>query len=166
MNTDTHPECGTAAATARSELRQSRQRAMNEPTVRTTVTRLFAALSALLFTAALAADIDRRGQDRRGRDDRHFCRVRSRKGHTIKVGDTIEWQNTGASLHSVDANPANAQKPTDVVLAKGAQPFDSGFMAPGAKYRHTFTVLGQYRYVCLSHEKERMRMFGYVTVKK
>jgi plastocyanin len=85
---------------------------------------------------------------------------------TIRVGDTLEWRNGGASLHSVDADPANAQKPTDVVLPKGAPPFDSGFLAPGATYSHTFTVPGQYRYVCLSHEKEQMKMFGYVTVKK
>jgi plastocyanin len=85
---------------------------------------------------------------------------------TIRIGDTVEWRNAGASLHSVDANPANARKASDVILPKGAQPFDSGFMAPGAKYRHTFTVPGRYRYICLSHEKERMRMFGYVTVNK
>src|SRR5579864_3037347 len=51
---------------------------------------------------------------------------------TIRVGDTLEWRNAGASLHSVDADPANAQKPTDVVLPKRAPPFDSGFLAPGA----------------------------------
>jgi plastocyanin len=85
---------------------------------------------------------------------------------TIRVGDTLEWRNAGAALHSVNADPANAQEPTDVVLPKGAPPFDSGFLAPGATYSHTFTVPGQYRYICLSHEKEQMKMFGYVTVKK
>ena len=154
------------AATARSGLRQSRQRAMNEPTLRTSVTRLFAALSALLFIAALSPPTSIAAGKTVVVKMTDTSAGFAPEKVTIKVGDTIEWQNTGASLHSVDANPANAQKPTDVVLPKGAQPFDSGFLAPGAKYSHRFTVPGQYRYVCLSHEKERMSMFGYVTVKK
>lgn len=137
---------------------------MHEPTLRTTASRVGAALSALLFVAALApAASIAAGKTVIIKMTDTPARFVPEKV-TIKVGDTIEWQNTAASLHSVDATPANAQKPTDVVLPKGAQPFDSGFMTPGAKYSHTFTVPGEYKYVCLPHEKDGM--FGYVTVKK
>jgi plastocyanin len=95
---------------------------MNEPTLRTTVIRLFAALSALLFIAALAplTSIAAGKTVVVNMTDTSAGFVPEKV--TIKVGDTIEWQNGGASLHSVDANPATAQKPTDVVLPKGARP--------------------------------------------
>ncbi|HZO81259.1 MAG TPA: plastocyanin/azurin family copper-binding protein [Candidatus Binataceae bacterium] len=83
---------------------------------------------------------------------------------TIKVGDKVEWVNSAQSLHSVDADPANAQDKGDVVLPPGAKPFDSGFMAPGAKYSYTFTVPGTYKYVCLPHEKDGMK--GEIVVEK
>lgn len=61
---------------------------------------------------------------------------------TIKVGDTVEWRNTGKIIHWVAIGPP---------IPKGAKPFDSGSMAPGAVYRHTFTVAGHYNHVCLPH---------------
>ena len=139
---------------------------MNESTLPTGITRLFVTLSALLFIAALTP----RSSIAAGKTV-SVAMTDTSAGFvpgkvTIRVGDTVEWRNAGVSLHSVDANPASAGKPTDVILPKGALPFDSGFMPPGAKYSHTFTVPGLYRYVCLSHEKERTKMFGYVTVKK
>lgn len=83
---------------------------------------------------------------------------------TINKGDTVEWINNAQSLHSATFDPAHAQDPKDVVLPKGAKPFDSGFMAPNAKYSHTFTVPGTYKYVCIPHEKDGMK--GEVIVKK
>jgi len=83
---------------------------------------------------------------------------------TIKVGSTVEWINNTKSLHSATFDPKHAQIPADVVLPKGAKPFDSGFMAPGAKYSHEFTVAGTYKYVCIPHEKDGM--VGVVVVKK
>ena len=82
---------------------------------------------------------------------------------TIKVGDTVEWENTAKTLHSVDADPDMVQRPQDVVLPKGAKPFDSGFMQPAAKFDYTFTVPGTYKYTCVPHEKDRMN--GTVVVK-
>lgn len=75
---------------------------------------------------------------------------------TIKVGETVEWKNTGLILHSATDNPAEAAKPETVSAPPGAAPFDSGFMNPGVVYRHTFTVPGTYRYVCLPHQAEGM----------
>lgn len=82
---------------------------------------------------------------------------------TIQKGDTVEWINNAASLHSVTTNSAVAQNPKDVSLPKDAKPFDSGFMPPGAKWSYTFTVPGTYKYLCLPHEKDGMT--GIVVVK-
>lgn len=82
---------------------------------------------------------------------------------TIQKGDTVEWINNAASLHSVTTNPAVAQDPKDVSSPPGAKPFDSGFMPPGAKWSYTFTVPGTYKYLCLPHEKDHM--VGVVVVK-
>jgi plastocyanin len=82
---------------------------------------------------------------------------------TIQKGDSVEWINNAASLHSVTTNSAVAQDPKDVSSPSGAKPFDSGFMPPGAKWNYTFTVPGTYKYLCLPHEKDHM--VGVVVVK-
>lgn len=75
---------------------------------------------------------------------------------TIKVGQTVQWTNNAATLHSVDADPAMVQSPKDVALPAGAKPFDSGFMSPGATFEYTFKVPGVYKYTCVPHEKDGM----------
>jgi plastocyanin len=76
---------------------------------------------------------------------------------TIKVGQTVEWVNNAATLHSVDADPTMVQTPADVTLPPGAKPFDSGFMPPGNTFDYTFTVPGTYKYTCVPHEKDGMK---------
>ena len=76
---------------------------------------------------------------------------------TIKVGQSVEWVNNAATLHSVDADASMVQSPKDVVLPPGAKPFDSGFMSPGATFDYTFTVPGDYKYTCVPHEKDGMK---------
>ncbi len=83
---------------------------------------------------------------------------------TIKVGETVEWVNNGAVVHSVTAVPDDASSATDVSLPKGASTFDSGFMPPGGTFDYTFTVPGTYRYFCVPHEKAGM--VGTIVVKK
>lgn len=83
---------------------------------------------------------------------------------TIKAGQTVEWDNTAQTLHSVDADPSMVQNSKDVVLPAGAKPFDSGFMQPGQTFEHKFTVPGVYKYTCVPHEKDHMN--GEVDVKK
>jgi plastocyanin len=83
---------------------------------------------------------------------------------TVKVGQPVEWINTGESVHSVTLVPADAQSPKDVSEPKGASTFDSGFMPPGGIFTHTFKVPGTYRYFCVPHEKAGM--VGIVVVKK
>ncbi len=83
---------------------------------------------------------------------------------TIRRGQTIEWQNnTRALIHTVTTDPAKVANKADVHLPAGAQPFDSGYMKPGDTYKHTFTVRGTYKYVCVTHEVQNM--FGEVVVK-
>jgi plastocyanin len=82
---------------------------------------------------------------------------------TITVGQTIEWRNTSNIAHTVTADPSKARKPGDVELPKGARPFASGTMKPGATFKHTFTVPGRYKYICKFHELQGM--IGEVNVK-
>jgi plastocyanin len=82
----------------------------------------------------------------------------------VKLGQPVEWINTGKNVHSVTLVPDDAQNPKDVSEPKGAATFDSGFMAPGSKFTYTFTVPGTYHYFCVPHEKAGM--VGVVAVKK
>jgi plastocyanin len=76
----------------------------------------------------------------------------------------VVWKNTGATLHSVTADPSKAQTASHVSLPKGAKEFDSGFMPPGATFSQTFTIPGEYKYICIPHEQNGM--IGEVEVKK
>ena len=58
---------------------------------------------------------------------------------TVRVGQPVEWINTGKNVDSATLVP-DAQNPTDVREPRGAATFDSGFMAPGSRFSHTFTV--------------------------
>lgn len=74
---------------------------------------------------------------------------------TVKVGDEVEWINTGKAIHSVTTAPP---------LPAGAESFDSGFLMPGAKWEHKFTVPGTYHYLCIPHANSGMS--GVVVVTK
>lgn len=74
----------------------------------------------------------------------------------IRAGQTVEWLNAGMVSHSVVDDPARAGKADDVALPNGAKTFASGNVMPGAKFRHTFTTPGTYRYFCSSHEMDEM----------
>jgi plastocyanin len=134
---------------------------MRELTVRTAFYRASAALAALILVAgavpsiAAAKTVEIKMTDTPPK----FVPLTV----TIQKGDTVEWINNAASLHSVTTNPAVAQDPKDVSAPAGAKPFDSGFMTPGAKWSYTFTVPGTYKYLCLPHEKDHMT--GIVVVK-
>ena len=82
---------------------------------------------------------------------------------TIKVGDTVEWVNVGNEVHHATTDPSMAVSGNDVGSPQGAEPFDSGFIKPGASFRHTFKVAGTYRYACAVHETSGM--IGKIIVK-
>src|SRR6202158_24344 len=129
--------------------------------VRTAFRRAGAALAALIFVAgavpsiAAAKTVEIKMTDTPAK----FVPMTG----TIQKGDTVEWINNAASLHSVTTNPAVAQHPKDVSLPRDAKPFASGFMPPGAKWSYKFTVPGTYKSLCLPHEKDGM--IGIVVVK-
>lgn len=83
---------------------------------------------------------------------------------TIRVGDTVEWKNTGAQLHHVTTDPSAALKKGDVSTPSGAKPFDSGFLRPGESFSETFSIPGTYRYTCAVHEAKGMS--GLIIVQK
>ncbi len=55
---------------------------------------------------------------------------------TVKVGTTVTWTNTGTVSHTVTADDGS---------------FDSGTLASGATYQHTFSKAGTYAYHCSIH---------------
>jgi plastocyanin len=74
----------------------------------------------------------------------------------VREGQTVIWRNTSDILHTVTADPDRAARREHVQLPAGAAPFDSGDIAPGGRFSHTFTVIGEYAYVCLPHEMAGM----------
>ena len=70
----------------------------------------------------------------------------------IRAGQTVLWRNTSQIAHTVTADPERAAAEESVRLPNGAEPFDSGDMAPGAEFSRTFTVAGAYTYFCVPHE--------------
>ncbi|WP_098420155.1 MULTISPECIES: plastocyanin/azurin family copper-binding protein [unclassified Marinobacter] len=57
---------------------------------------------------------------------------------TIKSGETVEFVNGSLLVHTVTADPAKARSADNVSLPAGAKPFDSGNLASGESFSHTF----------------------------
>lgn len=68
----------------------------------------------------------------------------------IKTGETVEWRNNSLFTHTVTDDPQ--RDPQRTALPPGAMPFDSGRIAAGETFRHSFTAPGTYRYKCIPHE--------------
>jgi len=83
---------------------------------------------------------------------------------TISIGQTIVWTNTSSQFHTVTDDPALAQDRSHAQLPAGAQPFNSGNIAPGEVFQRMFDVPGTYVYFCIPHEA--MGMVGKITVQK
>ena len=65
------------------------------------------------------------------------------RAQKIKVGDTVEWKNTGGIAHSVEF--------VGEVLPQGTASSESGLMAPHESYSFTFAAPGSYAYICRFH---------------
>lgn len=74
----------------------------------------------------------------------------------ITAGQTVRWENTSGLTHTVTADPALAKDQRNAEVPQGAQPFDSGRLAPGSSFTHTFDTPGTYRYFCQPHEEQGM----------
>jgi plastocyanin len=83
---------------------------------------------------------------------------------TISAGQTVVWTNTSSMFHTVTNDPALAKERSHAQLPPGAQPFDSGNIAPGEVFQHTFEVPGAYVYFCIPHEAAGM--VGKIIVEK
>lgn len=75
---------------------------------------------------------------------------------TVTAGETVRWTNAAEVSHTVTADPEKALYEEDVELPAGAEPFDSGEIAPGATWEMTFTTPGLYRYFSIPHEQQGM----------
>jgi len=64
---------------------------------------------------------------------------------TIKVGTTVTWTNQDAMLHTVTSGTS-----TGTAGTPDGQ-FNSGFIAEGATWSHTFTAAGEFPYFCTPH---------------
>jgi plastocyanin len=83
---------------------------------------------------------------------------------TVEPGGTVVWKNASDMTHSVTDDPSLAASAQDAALPPGAEKFNSGFIAPGKDFSHTFKVPGTYRYFCIPHEEAGM--VGTVVVSK
>ena len=66
----------------------------------------------------------------------------------IHAGDIVEWRNTSRFNHTVTDDPTQGR----ATLPPSAESFSSQELRPGASFRHTFTVPGNYTYFCQPHE--------------
>lgn len=74
----------------------------------------------------------------------------------VPVDGVVEWRNTSDIVHTVTGDPERAMRAENVIMPAGAERYDSGDLAPGARFRHTFREAGVYRYVCVPHEAAAM----------
>lgn len=78
---------------------------------------------------------------------------------TVRLGERVTWENAAASVHTVTCDPDNPML-VEHVLPDGAEIFNSGNVAPGESFSHTFDVAGDYTYSCMLH----LPMVGHLTV--
>ncbi len=73
----------------------------------------------------------------------------------IDVGATVEWINRSEIEHTAtcdpEQNPFKKTWPELISLPDGAEPWGSELLKPGERFRHTFTVAGDYHYICFPH---------------
>jgi len=72
----------------------------------------------------------------------------------LAVGGTVMWINHDSDMHTITSGLG----PNDLNLGKQ---FDSGFLAQGQVFKHTFKSAGDFSYFCVPHPT----MLGKVIVK-
>jgi|SRR5215213_5397056 plastocyanin len=61
----------------------------------------------------------------------------------VKVGDTVTWTNDDDTLHTVTSGSGADENMGTT--------FNSGMMAKGKTFEHTFRTAGEYPYFCMVH---------------
>jgi plastocyanin len=74
----------------------------------------------------------------------------------VQVGQQVRWRNVSRVVHTVTADPSRAGDPAHVNLPRGAEPFDTGDIAPGLEYSRKFSTPGRYEYFSVPHEAAGM----------
>lgn len=75
-------------------------------------------------------------------------------GLYLQPGQTVRWRCV-ANVHTTTAyHPANDHH--SLRIPEDAEPWDSGYLQPGATFKHKFTVPGVYDYYCTPHEAAGM----------
>lgn len=79
----------------------------------------------------------------------------------VGAGTTITWVNDSPMPHTAtgdpNQNPVAGEHPEYIELPGSAGAWGSELLQPGESYAHTFTVPGDYRYICIPHVLSGMR---------
>lgn len=70
---------------------------------------------------------------------------------SVPAGSTVTWQNQSGFVHTVTTDPTKLQDGSLVSTPDGTV-FDSGTIAKGATWSHTFDTVGEVNYCCAPHE--------------
>lgn len=102
------------------------------------------------------------GSDARGGDE-VVMRLIAYKPRTLQVpaGTTVTWKQQDAGFHTVTSGSV-AKDTSGSVKTNPDGTFDSGQLAKGKEFTHTFDEAGPYEYFCKIHPAT---MSGEVTVK-
>jgi plastocyanin len=79
---------------------------------------------------------------------------------TITAGSTVTWHQMDPGVHTVTSGSVSQDGGSVSIHPDGA--FDSGELATGTTFSHTFAAPGTYRYFCRIHPAT---MHGEITVK-
>ncbi len=75
---------------------------------------------------------------------------------TIPVGSIVVWDNTSQRRHAVTTDASDLGGAEAIALSPGVEPWGSGDMYVGDTWALTFTVPGDYVYVCPYHHESGM----------
>lgn len=86
--------------------------------------------------------------------------------HTIEVGETVVWENTGSRAHTITAYDGGQPEGADYFATGGfgseAEATEAwhadraGSIYTGDRFEHTFDVPGTHQYYCIPHERGGM----------
>lgn len=94
--------------------------------------------------------------------------------HTVEVGDTVIWENTGSRAHTITAYDGG-QPDGATFFSTGEYESENearmawyddraGSIYTGDRFEHTFEVPGEHDYYCIPHE--RGGMIGRIVVEE